>query len=155
MKFDYTKLLDKIIEVHTTQCVFAHEMGLSERTISLKLNNKVRWKDVEIFKAVALLKLNPDDIIDYFITHKIYKSYINKYHIEFEYQSLMEVIKLSRFIRVSRHSLGVPIEPDEEVPLDRFFPQARGDSIISYFGSLVGSLYSHTRVTKNHRSSIS
>lgn len=71
MKFDYTKLLDKIIEVHTTQCVFAHEMGLSERTISLKRNNKVRWKDVEIFKAVALLKLNPDDIIDYFFTHKV------------------------------------------------------------------------------------
>lgn len=71
MRFDYSKLLDRIIEVYTTQYMFAREMGLSERTVSLKLNNKVRWKDTEIFKVVELLNLNPDDIKDYFFTPKV------------------------------------------------------------------------------------
>lgn len=46
-------------------------MGLSERSVSLKLNNKVPWKDTEIAKAVDLLEINPEEIPKYFFNHKV------------------------------------------------------------------------------------
>ena len=48
-------------------------MGLSERTVSLKLNDKVTWKDDEILKAVHVLELNPQDIPKYFFNAKVIK----------------------------------------------------------------------------------
>ncbi|AEU39823.1 prophage protein [Lactococcus cremoris subsp. cremoris A76] len=47
-------------------------MGLSERTVSLKLNDKVTWKDDEILKAVHVLELNPQDIPKYFFNAKVH-----------------------------------------------------------------------------------
>ena len=41
MAFNYAKLLGKIVEIFGTQRKFAEAMGLSERTISLKLNGKM------------------------------------------------------------------------------------------------------------------
>ena len=38
MAYDYAKLNGRIIEKCGTQAVFAERMGLSERTVSLKLN---------------------------------------------------------------------------------------------------------------------
>ena len=35
-------------------------------TLSLKLNNKVAWKQPEIVKAIELLSLNEEDITRYF-----------------------------------------------------------------------------------------
>ncbi|ONH20925.1 DUF739 family protein, partial [Staphylococcus aureus] len=52
MRFDYSSLNGKIVEKFGSRYSFAHAMQLSERSISLKLNNKVGWKDREIFKAV-------------------------------------------------------------------------------------------------------
>ena len=42
---DYSKLNGAIIEKYGTQYNFAKAMNLSERSISLKLNGKVTWKD--------------------------------------------------------------------------------------------------------------
>lgn len=46
-------------------------MGLSERTISLKLNNKVAFKQPEIQKALPILGLTESDIQAYFFTLKV------------------------------------------------------------------------------------
>ena len=62
MSNDYSKLLGAITEKCGTQAEFANAMGVSERSISLKLNNKVSWKDNEISKAVEVLGLDPKDI---------------------------------------------------------------------------------------------
>ena len=51
MAYDYAKLNGRIIEKCGTQAVFAERMGLSERTISMKLNNKIAFKQPEIQKA--------------------------------------------------------------------------------------------------------
>jgi hypothetical protein len=39
MEFDYSKLNGRIVEIFGTQLNFSVAMGLSERSISLKLNN--------------------------------------------------------------------------------------------------------------------
>ena len=47
---------------------FARRMELSERTISLKLNGKVPFKQNEIVKASNLLEIDNSDIAAYFFT---------------------------------------------------------------------------------------
>ena len=53
MPYNYSKLLGRIVEKVGTQSKFAEKMELSERTVSLKLNGKVGWKQDEIAKACS------------------------------------------------------------------------------------------------------
>ncbi len=66
MVYDYSKLNGKIVEVCGTQSNFARMMGLSERTMSLKLNNKIVFKQDEIMKATKILNLSISEIQNYF-----------------------------------------------------------------------------------------
>lgn len=68
MVYDYRKLSGRIVEVCGTQTEFARLMGLSERTVSLKLNNKLPFKQTEIQKAINVLNLSTSDIVAYFFT---------------------------------------------------------------------------------------
>ena len=68
MAFNYQKLLGRITEKMGSQAEFARRMGLSERTISLKLNGKVPFKQNEIVKASSLLEIDNSDIAAYFFT---------------------------------------------------------------------------------------
>lgn len=71
MAFDYSKLNGKITEVYGTQYNFADAMGLSERSVSLKLNGKRRWKQQEIVNACNLLKIGIEQIPAYFFAEKV------------------------------------------------------------------------------------
>lgn len=68
MPYNYSKLLGRIVEKVGTQCNFANKMGLSERSISLKLNGKVGWKQSEIANACKILSINDEEIPAYFFT---------------------------------------------------------------------------------------
>ena len=68
MAFNYQKLLGRITEKMGSQAQFARRMELSERTISLKLNGKVPFKQNEIVKASNLLEIDNSDIATYFFT---------------------------------------------------------------------------------------
>ena len=67
MGYDYSKLLGKIVERVGTQAAFAEKIGRSERTVSLKLNGKRAWTQVEISKACEVLDIPVSEINDYFI----------------------------------------------------------------------------------------
>ena len=71
MSFDYSTLLGRIIEKCGTQYNFAIAMDLSERSLSLKLNNKVYWKNSEIAKATKILEIEEKDIPKYFFKEKV------------------------------------------------------------------------------------
>lgn len=71
MAFDYSKLNGRIVEKCGSQGNFAKQMELSERSISLKLNNKISWKQLEIQKAIDVLGLTTNQIKDYFFTPKV------------------------------------------------------------------------------------
>ena len=64
--YKYKKLADRITEKFGTQAKFAGAMQLSERSISLKLNNKVGWRQDEILRASKLLGICPIEFQDYF-----------------------------------------------------------------------------------------
>lgn len=71
MAFDYRKLRGKIVEKYGSQSEFSLAIGFSERTLSLKMNSKVPWKQKEICKAADLLDISDSDIGDYFFTTKV------------------------------------------------------------------------------------
>ena len=54
MAFDYSRLRGRIVEKYKNQIEFARRMQWSERTLSLKLNGKVAWKQPEIFWHIFL-----------------------------------------------------------------------------------------------------
>ena len=71
MAYDYRKLCARIVEIFGTQASFATAMGKSERTISLKLNNKVDWSQDEMTQAAGLLKFELESIPDYFFVLRV------------------------------------------------------------------------------------
>lgn len=68
MPYDYSRLLGRIVEKIGTQSRFAERIGLSERSVSLKLNGKIEWKQGEIAKACEVLDIADRDIPVYFFT---------------------------------------------------------------------------------------
>lgn len=71
MSFDYSKLRGRIVEKYGSQMEFAKALQCSERTLSLKLNGNIMWKQDEICRAIKALGLSEDDIHDYFFTIKV------------------------------------------------------------------------------------
>ena len=71
MCFNYSALIGRIIEKYGNRYAFAYAIGLSERSLSLKLNNKVSWKDKEIAKACELLSIPKEEIQVYFFNYQV------------------------------------------------------------------------------------
>lgn len=76
--FDFSLLNGRIVEKYTTQFNFALAMGISERTLSLKLNNKVAWKTTDIIKACNLLEIPIEEVHKYFFKTKVQMFELNK-----------------------------------------------------------------------------
>ena len=71
MAYDYRKLRGRIIEKYGTLKDFALDMKWSERTLSLKMNCKVFWKQPEITKAAMLLGIPCNEVAEYFFTQNV------------------------------------------------------------------------------------
>ncbi|WP_394326220.1 DUF739 family protein [Lactococcus lactis] len=73
MTIDYSKLKGRIKEKYGSQQDFAKAIGLSEKIISDKLNNKSYWKQSDIDAATELLGIKKEDIGIYFFNKKVQK----------------------------------------------------------------------------------
>lgn len=71
MAYNYKKLLGRIVEMYGTQYEFAKALNVSERTLSLKLNNKINFKQPEITRACELLHIASSEMSDYFFTEEV------------------------------------------------------------------------------------
>lgn len=76
--YDYRKLRGRIREMFGTQANFARKIGLSEVSVSNKLNNIVDWGQEEIEKTITALDIPYPDIHAYFFTHKVEKNSTRK-----------------------------------------------------------------------------
>lgn len=50
MKFNYSSLYSKIIEKYGSQYSFVKAIGLSEKSVALKLNGKIGWEQKKLQK---------------------------------------------------------------------------------------------------------
>lgn len=66
MAFSYDKLRGRIVEKYGSQAVFARALGVSAKTLSLKMNNRIYFSQAEIKKAADLLNIDIKDIDAYF-----------------------------------------------------------------------------------------
>lgn len=71
MFYDYSELTGLIIAKFRTQSAFAAAMHMSERSLSLKLNNRVPFTQPEIDKAVDLLSIKPTQVGRYFFAKNV------------------------------------------------------------------------------------
>ncbi|HIW48843.1 MAG TPA: DUF739 family protein [Firmicutes bacterium] len=71
MHYDYSKLIGRIVEKKKTRRAFSQEIGMSERSLTLKLHGKTSWKQSEIEKACAILDIDPHEIPVYFFALKV------------------------------------------------------------------------------------
>ncbi|MBS1362757.1 MAG: DUF739 family protein [Bacilli bacterium] len=67
--YDYSKLNGRIVEICGTQANYAKAINLSERSVSLKLNNLRAFTQPEIDATIIVLKLDASNICDYFFKH--------------------------------------------------------------------------------------
>ena len=74
MPYDYRKLRGRIREKFGTQAEFSRNIGLSEVSVSNKLNNVVDWGQDEMESAIVALEIPFSDIHSYFFTHLVEKN---------------------------------------------------------------------------------
>ena len=71
VQFDYSKLKGRIKEVFGTQAKFADAIGLSDVSVSNKLNNLVDWGQEDMVNSMEVLMLTITDIGLYFFTEMV------------------------------------------------------------------------------------
>lgn len=69
--FDYSKLRGRIVEKYGTQGKFAEANDMSDRSISLKLNNGIGLSQEEIIDWCKKLDICISDIPAYFFKEKV------------------------------------------------------------------------------------
>ena len=68
---DYSKLRGKIIEKCGSQKAFAELLGVTNTTLTLKINSKRYFTQQEILKSANILGILPEHISMYFFTKKV------------------------------------------------------------------------------------
>lgn len=71
MAFDYSRLKGRIKEKFGTQVAFAKALGISNASLSSKLNNIVGFTQSEITKTCELLEIPSEYISVYFFTPQV------------------------------------------------------------------------------------
>lgn len=72
--FDYSKLRGRIVEKYGSQRQFADAVGVSEQTITSKMNGRVAISQDDVITWSELLDIEAVDIGVYFFTYKLSNS---------------------------------------------------------------------------------
>ena len=68
LKFNYSKLKGRITEKCGTQRAFAGLLGITECTLTSKLNGYTYFTQSDIMRSIDLLDIDPGDVALYFFT---------------------------------------------------------------------------------------
>lgn len=71
MAFNYQKLRGRMVEKYGSQTEFAKAFGVSENTMSQKMNNKTRFTSDDIIKITDMLEIDQNDVGEYFFTLRV------------------------------------------------------------------------------------
>ena len=73
MKFDYSKLIGRIVEKFGSRKAFAEACGFFENTMSQKLSGKmsITTNDIVKWSSPELLDIDNNDIPQYFFANKV------------------------------------------------------------------------------------
>lgn len=74
IKFDYSKLKGRITEKCGTQKAFAELLGVTEGTLTSKLQGYTYFSQGEILKAIDILGIDPGKTTLYFFTVEVGKT---------------------------------------------------------------------------------
>mgnify|MGYP002707859496 CR=1 FL=1 len=66
MPFEYNKLKGRIVEMFGSQGNFADKIGLSENSVSRKLNCKIGFSQSDMVKWGDILGISQEEYADYF-----------------------------------------------------------------------------------------
>ena len=69
--FDYSKLKGRIKEKCDTQKVFAERLGVTESTLTSKLNCDTYFTMTEIYRATEILDIGHELLFEYFFTQRV------------------------------------------------------------------------------------
>mgnify|MGYP001117995022 CR=1 FL=1 len=75
-KYDYSKLKGRIKECFSTQAEFAQKLGISDTSLSYKLNNKTVFDQDQIQETIEIFNLTAQETLDYFFTKQVDKKSI-------------------------------------------------------------------------------
>lgn len=76
-QYDYSKLKGRIRECFSTQAEFAQKLGISDASLSYKLNNKTVFDQDQIQNSIEIFNLTPKETMDYFFTIEVDKKSTN------------------------------------------------------------------------------
>lgn len=71
MAYDYEKLISLIVKQYGKRSTFAQKVGISEHTLSMKLNSKIYFKQNEIVHICNELGIPAEEIPAYFFALKV------------------------------------------------------------------------------------
>lgn len=71
MKYDYSKLIGRIIEKYGTRKNFAKAMKISPETLSKRLSGKRDFSRDEIYNISSLLEIPFNELEPYFFASKV------------------------------------------------------------------------------------
>ena len=67
-KFSYAKLKGRIVEKYGSQRDFAKALGISECSMTQKMNGHSFFSQTEIYRAIEILDIDPRTVTSYFFT---------------------------------------------------------------------------------------
>lgn len=71
MAREYQKLRARIVELFGSQGAFSKEIGLSEQSLTAKLNGKRQFSQTDIVRWSNALKIEADEVGEYFFAYKL------------------------------------------------------------------------------------